>query len=118
MKKLFFTIIIILVVQLGILAHLSSASTITGAFDDETENTAEAETQRGNHQTNPMMMYTNPAEWAWMEYRKTTLAIVCIVVFSITLNFFFYLRYLINLANLNWRPVRVVRLQPTYEGEL
>lgn len=113
MKKLFFTIIIILVVQLGILAHLSSASTIVRAVD-ETEDTSE----RAN-QTNPtMMMYTNPAEWAWMEYRKTTLAVVCIVVFSITLNFFFYLRYLINLANLNWRPVRVVRLQPTYEGEL
>lgn len=64
------------------------------------------------------VIFTNPIEWAWDDYRKTTIVAVLIMLVSLSLNFFFYLRYLLDLAPVNWRHQRVVRLQPTFEGDL
>lgn len=64
------------------------------------------------------VIFTNPMEWAWSDYRKTSIVAVLIMLVSLSLNFFFYLRYLLDLAQMNWRHQRVVRLQPTFEGDL
>lgn len=102
--------IILVFVQLTLVAQLTSSRKIV------------IESTTGNETSVPKnIIYQNPVEWAWDEYRKTTFLFVCIMLFSFGLNFFFYMRYLIDLAQNQWQPSRtprVVRLQPTFEGEL
>lgn len=64
------------------------------------------------------VVYKNPIEWAWQEYRKTTLVLLFFFFLSLSLNIFIYMRYLMNLANIRRSTRQIIRLQPTFQGEL
>lgn len=78
------------------------------SIDGETEET-------NHHITNHQLMFANPFEWAWADYRKTFVVLLCLMTFSIALNVFFYVKYLAHLVRVNLTRQRIVRLQPTYD---
>ena len=78
----------------------------------------DGESDVSSHHSNIMnhqLMFANPFEWAWADYRKTCVVLLCLMTFSIALNVFFYVKYLAHLVRVNLTRQRIVRLQPTYD---